>query len=170
MRAHKIAREHTAVLKGLLRIRRYNQQGTPYALQKEENILLASTRRCSLGFAGLAPHSGRSSVPIRRSMFRDGRYSFQLPDRLRGPPNTEAEITPDKQRSIRKTTYGVKSHSTQYGGKSQEKPAFGPNPAHPAHSWFGIVSQIVFGRLPARVRVELCRGCRGRWPRPPILR
>src|SRR4029077_17845913 len=40
MRAHKIAREHTAVLKGLLRIRRYNQQGTPYALQKEENLLL----------------------------------------------------------------------------------------------------------------------------------
>jgi len=38
MRAHKIAREHTAVLKGLLRIRRYNQQGTPYALQKEEKI------------------------------------------------------------------------------------------------------------------------------------
>jgi hypothetical protein len=170
MRAHKIAREHTAVLKGLLRIRRNNQQGTPYALQKEENILLASTRRCSLGFAGLAPHSGRSSVPIRRSMFRDGRYSFQLPDRLRGPPNTEAENTSDKQRSIRKTTYGVKSDSTQYGGKLQEKPRFGLNPAHLAQSCLGIVSQIAFGRPPAREPAGLDRGCRGRWPRSPTLR
>src|SRR5205814_4513950 len=142
MRAHKIAREHTAVLKGLLRIRRYNQQGTPYALQKEENNLLASTRRCSLGFAGLAPHSGRSSVTIRRSMFRDRRYSFQLPDRLRGPPYTEADITPDKQRSIRKITYSVKSDSTQHGGKFQEKRGFGPSAAHLAHSYFGIISQI----------------------------
>src|SRR5580693_183035 len=35
-RANKNAREHTSVLKGLLRIRRYNQQETPYALQKAE--------------------------------------------------------------------------------------------------------------------------------------
>src|SRR5580693_8135002 len=35
-RAYKNAREHTSVLKGLLRIRRYNQQETPYALQEAE--------------------------------------------------------------------------------------------------------------------------------------
>src|SRR5690242_1561791 len=35
-RADKIARERTFVLKGLLRIRRYNQQETPYALQEVE--------------------------------------------------------------------------------------------------------------------------------------
>jgi len=42
------------------------------------NPLLASIRRGLLGFAGLAPHSGRSSVPFRLAMFRDRRYSFQL--------------------------------------------------------------------------------------------
>jgi hypothetical protein len=40
--------------------------------------LLASIRRGLLGFAGLAPHSGRSSVPFRRALFRDRRYSLQL--------------------------------------------------------------------------------------------
>src|SRR5208283_573354 len=35
-RADKNARERTPVLKGLLRIRRYNQQETPYALQEAE--------------------------------------------------------------------------------------------------------------------------------------
>src|SRR5258708_842845 len=38
------------------------------------NPLPVSTRRGLLGFAGLAPHSGRSSVPFRRAMFRDRRY------------------------------------------------------------------------------------------------
>src|SRR5882762_5756169 len=36
--------------------------------------LLASVRRGLLGFAGLAPHSGRSSVPFRLTLFRDRRY------------------------------------------------------------------------------------------------
>src|SRR5260370_3932499 len=35
--------------------------------------LLASVRRGLLGFAGLAPHSGRSSVPFPLTLFRDGR-------------------------------------------------------------------------------------------------
>jgi len=37
------------------------------------NSLLASIRRGLLGFAGLASHSGRSSVPFRDAMFRDRR-------------------------------------------------------------------------------------------------
>ena len=74
-----IARERSPVLKGLLRIRRYNQQETPYAPQEEELTLLASVRRGLLGFAGLAPHSGRSSVPFRRTLFWDRRLlPFQL--------------------------------------------------------------------------------------------
>jgi len=61
----KAPREHTT-LKGSLRIRR-DQQETPHALQEAETTLLASNRRGSLGFAGLASHSGRSSVPFRRA-------------------------------------------------------------------------------------------------------
>src|SRR5947209_11634045 len=37
-RAHNNAQEHGPVLKGLLRIRRYNQQETPYALQEAEQF------------------------------------------------------------------------------------------------------------------------------------
>src|ERR1700731_1707441 len=54
-RAHKNARERTPTLKGLLRIRRY-QQETPCALQEADVSLLASIRRGLLGFAGLASH------------------------------------------------------------------------------------------------------------------
>jgi len=36
-------------------------------------VLLVSVRRGLLGFAGLAPHSGRSSVPFRLTLFRDRR-------------------------------------------------------------------------------------------------
>jgi len=36
--------------------------------------LPASFRRGLLGFAGLASHSGRSSVPFRLTLFRDRRY------------------------------------------------------------------------------------------------
>src|ERR1700730_15935975 len=56
--------------------------------------LLASTRRRSLGFAGLAPHPGRSSVPFRLTLFRDRRYSFQLPDRLRDRPQEHYKLPP----------------------------------------------------------------------------
>src|ERR1700686_4306456 len=68
--AHKNARERTPTLKGLLRIRRY-QQETPCALQEADVSLLASIRRGLLAFAGLASNSGASSVPFRRAMFRD---------------------------------------------------------------------------------------------------
>src|SRR5438046_1174296 len=42
---------------------------------------LDSVRRGLLGFAGLAPHSGRSSVPFRLTLFRDRRY---FPSNLNG--------------------------------------------------------------------------------------
>src|SRR6202140_5366580 len=40
---------------------------------RSRTTLLASVRRGLLGFAGLAPHSGRSSVPFRLTLFRDRR-------------------------------------------------------------------------------------------------
>ena|SRR5579871_2833712 len=64
-RAHK-TREHTHTLKGVLRIRREPAR-TPHALQETDVTLSVSNRRTLLGFSGLAPHSGRSSVPFRRS-------------------------------------------------------------------------------------------------------
>src|SRR5262244_843051 len=56
------AREHTT-LKGVLRFRRpaRNSVRTP----RGRLTLLASIRRGLLGFAGLASHSGRSSLPFR---------------------------------------------------------------------------------------------------------
>src|SRR5262249_48724603 len=39
--------------------------------------LCASLRRGLLGLAGLASHSGRSSVPFRLALFRDRRFPFQ---------------------------------------------------------------------------------------------
>src|SRR6267378_1563363 len=70
-RAHSLAERSTA-----------NPEKPParnsVRIPEGRNPLPVSTRRGLLGFAGLAPHSGRSSVPFRRAMFRDRRYSFQL--------------------------------------------------------------------------------------------
>src|SRR5450755_4412079 len=75
----QIARERTAVLKGLLRIRR-QQARNSVRTPEGRTLPLASTRRRSLGFAGREPHSGRSSIPFRLTLFRNRRYSFQLPE------------------------------------------------------------------------------------------
>ena len=53
---------------------------------RKRTNLLASVRRGLLGFAGLAPHSGRSSVPFRLTMFRDRRY---FPSNSTAPNNSE---------------------------------------------------------------------------------
>jgi hypothetical protein len=54
-----------------------NQQETPHTIQETDVQLSVSNRRGLLGFSGLAPHSGRSSIPFRRSLFWDRRISFQ---------------------------------------------------------------------------------------------
>src|SRR6267143_3245887 len=72
-RADKYARERSPVLKGLLRIRRTASKKLR-THSKRENYSLGFIRRGLLGFAGLAPHSGRSSVPFRLTLFRDRRY------------------------------------------------------------------------------------------------
>src|SRR5262249_886181 len=90
--------------------------------------LLASIRRGSLGFAGLAPHSGRSSVPFLLSLFWDRRCFLPTTRPLTRFPHS-GQNYPDKQRSIRKTTCSVKSHSTQSSGNLLRTQAFGPNSA-----------------------------------------
>src|SRR6202171_4334594 len=55
---------------------------------RSRTTLLASVRRGLLGFAGLAPHSGRSSVPFRLTLFRDRRYfpsNSATPNKLEPP-------------------------------------------------------------------------------------
>jgi hypothetical protein len=73
-------------------------------------VLLVSVRRGLLGFAGLAPHSGRSSVPFRLacSGTEDNTLPTQRFQNIRNRP-TQVSNIPDKQRSIRKSTCGVKS-------------------------------------------------------------
>ena len=91
--------------------------------------ILASFRRGLLGFAGLASHSGRSTIPFR--VLRSGtvEFPFQL-NQPREPPYPHpadpisGQTTPDKQQSIRKKTCSVKSSSRKIRGnlcgKSQQ--------------------------------------------------
>jgi hypothetical protein len=116
--AHTIARERTLVLKGQLRIRSYNQQELR-THSKRQNDSLGFIRRGLLGFAGLAPHSGRSSIPFHRSCsgMKD------LPFQLRG------KIPPDKYVSIGKPVFYVKLQMKQAGRNPCGKPAIGPDRA-----------------------------------------
>jgi hypothetical protein len=91
--------------------------------------ILASFRRGLLGFAGLASHSGRSTIPFR--VLRSGtvEFPFQL-NQPREPPYPHpadpisGRTTPDKQQSIRKKRCSVKSSSRKmrgnFCGKSQQ--------------------------------------------------
>ena len=110
--AHTIARERTLVLKGQLRIRSYNQQELR-THSKRQNDSLGFIRRGLLGFAGLAPHSGRSSIPFHRSCsgMKD------LPFQLRG------KIPPDKFVSIGKSVPYVKRQMKQADRNICGKPA-----------------------------------------------
>jgi hypothetical protein len=91
--------------------------------------ILASFRRGLLGFAGLASHSGRSTIPFR--VLRSGtvEFPFQLNQPREQPYPHPADpisgqTTPDKQQSIRKKTCTVKSSSRKTRGnlcgKSQQ--------------------------------------------------
>src|SRR5712691_10968003 len=92
--------------KGQQRLRR-NSQETPHRYQPGEHYNW-SQQRGLLGFAGLAPHSGRSPVPFRLSMFRGGKPSLSQT----GP------IPPDKTTSIKKKSCGVKQKRASGGGKT----------------------------------------------------
>src|SRR5205823_861194 len=85
-RAHKIARVQSSAERSTANPEippARNSVRTP----RGRTILLASVRRGLLGFAGLAPHSGRSSVPFRLALFRDGRY---FPSNSTAPHNFRA--------------------------------------------------------------------------------
>src|SRR5207245_1861918 len=84
-RAHNIARAQSSAERSTANPEvqpARNSVRTP----RGRTLLLASVRRGLLGFAGLAPHSGRSSVPFRPTLFRDRRY---FPSNSTAPSNLE---------------------------------------------------------------------------------
>ena len=89
-RRQTVANAHTT-LKGELRIRR-DQQETPHALQEAEPRSWLRFGEAYSALRDWRPISGRSSLPIRRAMFRE-RRSFQLRGtQLQCPATTWVEI------------------------------------------------------------------------------
>jgi len=73
----KSARERTPTLKGATaNPEKLTSKNSVRRPKGRTILLLTSMRRGLLGFAGLAPHSGRSSVPFHPALFRDGRSSL----------------------------------------------------------------------------------------------
>src|SRR2546425_517054 len=112
-RAHTISRKRSPVLKGLLRIRRYNQQETPYALQEAEHFSWLQFGEAYSALRGWRPipaallsHSvllcsgtEDNSLPTKRLQ-----YIWSRP--------TQGKSVPDKHRSIGKKTHPEKSFDT----------------------------------------------------------
>lgn len=106
-RARKNAREHTSVLKGLLRIRRYNQQETPYALQKAELFFWLQFGEAYSALRGWRPIP--AALPSHSVLLCSGTEDNSLPTPRpfdRSP--YQGRNIPDKTESIRKTTCSVK--------------------------------------------------------------
>src|SRR5215467_11574496 len=107
-RADKNARERSYLLKGLLRIRRYNQQETPYALQEVE---LISWYQFGEAYSALR---GRRPIPAAlpsHSVLRVPGPKIILPtQRFQNNRNRPTQVSniPDKQKSIGKLTCSVK--------------------------------------------------------------
>ena len=113
--ARKNTRERSPMLKGLLRIRRY-QQETPCALQEVEN---RSWLRFGEAYSALRdwrpiPAALLSHSVVQCSGTED--KSFQLRPPIAVAPLGRQRI-PTNQRSIRKKTCSVKLSSKQVGGK-----------------------------------------------------
>ena len=64
--------------------------------------LLVSNRRGLLGFSGLAPHSGRSSVPFHQTCSGTEEFPSNQPSPTKRRPYYYGENTPDKTQSIKK--------------------------------------------------------------------
>jgi len=94
-RADKNARERTAWLKGLLRIRRYPQQETPHAFQKAELFFWLRFGEAYSALRGWRPIP--AALPSHSVLLCSGTEDI--------PSNYTYRVTniPDKQRSIRKT-------------------------------------------------------------------
>src|SRR5207247_1357886 len=106
--ADNTARECALLLKGLLRIRRYNQQETPYALQEVEQFSWFQFGEAYSALRGRRPIP--AALPSHSVVLVPGPkiIPFQLTaPNFRSRP-TQVSNIPDKQRSIRKTTCSVK--------------------------------------------------------------
>src|SRR5437773_8757886 len=101
------------VLKGLLRIRRYHQQETPYALQEGE---LFSWLQFGEAYSALRGWRPIPAALLSHSVLHcSGTEDNSLPTQ-RPPPTwsrpTQGKISPDKHRSIGKKPCSVKSFAT----------------------------------------------------------
>jgi hypothetical protein len=112
-RADKMARERNPVLKGLLRIRRYNQQETPYALQEVEQLSWLQFGEAYSALRGWRPIP--AALLSHSVLLCSGTEDNSLPTpRLqtsRSRP-TQGKCFPDKHRSIGKKSRPVKSFDT----------------------------------------------------------
>src|ERR1700674_3688925 len=112
-RADKMARERNPVLKGLLRIRRYNQQETPYALQEVELLSWLQFGEAYSALRGWRPIP--AALLSHSVLLCSGTEDNSLPTsrlrRFRSRPR-QGKTTPDKHRSIRKKACPVKSFDT----------------------------------------------------------
>src|SRR5713226_7829426 len=109
-RAHKIARERSPVLKGLLRIRRYHQQETPYALQEVEQISWLQFGEAYSALRGWRPIP--AALLSHSVLLCSGTEDISLPTQ-RLPTTwsrpTQGKRFPDKHRSIGEKFPPVKS-------------------------------------------------------------
>ena len=113
-RADKMARERNPVLKGLLRIRRYNQQETPYALQEVELLSWLQFGEAYSALRGWRPIP--AALLSHSVLLCSGTEDISLPtQRLQTSWSrpTQGKSFPDKQRSIGKKTRSVKFFDTQ---------------------------------------------------------
>src|SRR5467141_2420136 len=114
-RAHKMARERNPVLKGLLRIRRYNQQETPYALQEVEQISWLQFGEAYSALRGWRPIP--AALLSHSVLLCSGTEDISLPTkRLQTTWSrpTQGKCFPDKHRSIGKKSRPVKSFATSH--------------------------------------------------------
>jgi hypothetical protein len=111
-----MARERNPVLKGLLRIRRYNQQETPYALQEVELLSWLQFGEAYSALRGWRPIP--AALLSHSVLLCSGTEDNSLPtQRLRTSRSrpTQGKSIPDKHRSIGKKTRPVKSFATAIG-------------------------------------------------------
>src|SRR5229473_2447870 len=112
-RAHTISRKRSPVLKGLLRIRRYNQQETPYALQEAEHFSWLQFGEAYSALRGWRPIP--AALLSHSVLLCSGTEDKSLPtQRLRTSWSrpTQGKSIPDKHQSIGKKTRPVKSFDT----------------------------------------------------------
>src|SRR5467141_78415 len=135
-----MARERNPVLKGLLRIRRYNQQDTPYALQEVELLSWLQFGEAYSALRGWRPIP--AALLSHSVLLCSGTEDISLPtQRLRTSWSrpTQGKSFPDKHRSIGNKTRPVKSFAT-FTQKELWKsatwhdscPGTGPSVAHPS--------------------------------------